>query len=406
MHILFAHKNFPAQFRHIIPYLVSQHGFRCTFVSETGATTTSADVQRIRFETKSHASPRTSYCARTFENQMWASQAMFESLAAQPDLKPDLVVAHSGFFSTGFLRSLFDCLIVSLFEYYYHPTNSDCVFRSDLFTPTLIQQPRTQMRNAVFLIDAVGCDVAYSPTWWQKSRFPKELQPKLSVAHDGIDTEYWTPDDVDTEKVCFDVPPDKKVVTYVSRGFESMRGFDIFMKMAKRVCEARDDVVFLVAGEDRIVYGGDKSLTGGRPLKEWLLEQDNYDLDQIRFLGKLDADQLRQLYRRSDLHVYLTAPFILSWSPLEAMSCGCLLLASDTEPVLEVVNQGENGLLCDFFDVERMAELANNVLDHPQEHTSMRRAARQTILDRFSLEVCLPRLADFYHRGLQMTGQI
>lgn len=416
MHILFAHKSFPAQFRHIMTYLVAEHGAECTFVSEKSTKTFSTDVNRIQYKPRRVASNATSYFGRSHETQMWRSQAIVESLAEQPDLQPDLVVAHSGFFTSSFFRELYDCPIVNLFEYYYHPTDSDCDFRSDLLKRNIVENMKTRVRNSVFLLDLENCDLGYCPTEWQRSRFPDEFQGKLTTAHDGIDTDYWTPltdsegRSMSDQKLSqsqnlnqklnqtldFELPNDVKVITYVTRGFESMRGFDIFMKFAKRICDLRDDVVFLVAGSDHVSYGADRQFTGGLTFKDWVLQQDDYDLQRIRFMGHVSRDVIRDMYRRSDLHVYLTAPFVISWSPLEAMSAGCLLLGSDTEPVREVIQHQHNGLLADFFDVEQMVELAMDALDNADAYLPVRNAARQTVEQQFSLSACLPQLAKLY----------
>jgi len=393
MHILFAHKNFPAHFRHIMPHLVSHHGARCTFISAKAAATVSENIEQIQYRPRFSAANTTSYCGRTHENQMWASQAIVEALAARADLRPDLIVAHSGFFTASFLRELYDCPIVNLFEYFYHPMESDCDFRSDLFSPELCDRVRARARNASFLLDLESCDLGYCPTEWQRSLFPDEYQCKLSVAHGGIDTDYWCPENDDKDIDCdFGIPAETKVITYVTRGFESMRGFDIFMKMAKRICDMRDDVVFLVAGSDRICYGADATITDGLSFKQWVLQGDDYDLKRIRFLGYVGKDKLRSMYRRSDLHVYLTAPFILSWSAVDSMACGCVLLGSDTNPVREVIQHQENGLLVDFFDVNSMVEQANRVLDDRSGFSQLRSAARETVESRFSLRSRLPEL--------------
>jgi glycosyltransferase involved in cell wall biosynthesis len=144
----------------------------------------------------------------------------------------------------------------------------------------------------------------------------------------------------------------KKVVTYAARGMESMRGFAIFMRVAKRLCDFRNDVVFLIAGEDRVCYGGDRAVTGGKSFKEWVLVQDDYDLSRFDFLGLIPPPLPARRFNLRDLHLYLTVPFVLSWSLLDALACGALVLASDTEPVRETIAHGENGLLVDFFDVD------------------------------------------------------
>ena len=408
MHVLFAHKSFPAQFGQIMTHLVTEHGAECTFVSEKSTKTISADVRRIEFKPRRVASMGTSYFGRSHETQMWRSQGIVESLAEQPDLRPDLVVAHSGFFTSAFFRELYDCPIVNLFEYYYHPTESDCDFRSDLFSRNIIQDMQTRVRNSVFLLDLENCDFGYCPTDWQRSLFPEEFQSKLTTAHDGIDTNYWRPatsgSAIQRIRESLEIPNNMKVVTYVTRGFESMRGFDIFMKFAKRLCDSRVDVVVLVVGSDHVCYGADRQITDGLSFKDWVLQQDDYDLNRIRFLGHVPSDTVRDVYQISDLHVYLTAPFIVSWSPLEAMSSGCLMLGSDTQPVQEVVGHGENGLLSDFFDVDRMVDQARCCLDEPHTFRPLRAAARQTIKQRFSLEACLPKLMELYTTAMSATA--
>ena len=146
---------------------------------------------------------------------------------------------------------------------------------------------------------------------------------------------------------------------------ESMRGFDIFMRVAKKLCDRRRDVIFLIAGEDRICYGGDAKVTGGKSFKQWVLAQDNYDLSRFVFLGLVPPPVLAQLFNITDLHIYLTVPFVLSWSLFDALACGTTVLASDTAPVREIIEDGKNGLLVDFFDVNKIAEKANQVLMRP-----------------------------------------
>jgi glycosyltransferase involved in cell wall biosynthesis len=197
-----------------------------------------------------------------------------------------------------------------------------------------------------------------------------------------------------------DVPDDVRVVTYVSRGMESMRGFDIFMKIAKTLCERRKDVVFVVAGQDRICYGGDQEVTGQKSFKEWVLSQGEYDLTRFHFTGLLPPTDLAQLFAISDLHIYLTVPFVLSWSVMNALACGTTVLASDTDPVREMIRHEENGLLVDFFDVEGFADLAGRVLDAPQTYKPLGQAGVKMIQDRYSLQVCLPQMLALYEDAL------
>jgi glycosyltransferase involved in cell wall biosynthesis len=399
MHILFVHQNFPAQFGHIADYLAKHHGFRCTFVSEKPAGR-AGNIERIQYRIQGGATPQNHYCSRTFENAIWHTHAVYEALKARPDIQPDLIVGHSGFGSTLFLRELYRCPIVNYFEYFYRPTQSDMDFRPDFPTREL-DCLRARARNAMLLLDLENCDLGYSPTQWQRDRLPRLFHDKVRVIFDGVDTQLWKP--LPKSPRCLGgrtFPDDVRIVTYATRGMESMRGFDIFMKMAKKLCDRRKDVLFLIAGEDRVCYGGDEKVTGQKSFKEWVLAQDNYDLSRFMFLGLVPPPVLAQLFALSDLHVYLTVPFVLSWSLMDALACGATVLASNTAPVREMIEHGQNGLLADFFDVDGLAETADRVLNAPQEYKHLGAAGVGMICSRYSLEVCLPRMLDLYREVL------
>jgi glycosyltransferase involved in cell wall biosynthesis len=395
MHVLFIHQNFPAQFGHIASFLAQRHGFRCTFLSQQ-APGISGGVERIQYQIKGGARMENHYCSRTFENAIWHSHALYEALEARPDIKPDLIVAHSGFLSTIFLRELYECAIVNYFEYYYRTRGADMDFRPDFPYPA-INRLRARARNAVALMDLENCDIGYSPTRWQRSLFPRIFQDKIRTIFDGIDTGIWRPLTGVPRRLGDRVIPDgMRVVTYVSRGMESIRGFDIFMQVAKRLCERRSDVLFIVVGEDRICYGGDEEFTGKKSFKEWVLARDQYDLSRFVFTGPVPIGTLVQFFALSDLHIYLTVPFVLSWSLLDALACGTTVLASDTAPVREVIENDKTGLLHDFFDVDGLAEMANKVLDAPQNYKHLGKAGIELVRQRYSLEVCLPRMMALY----------
>jgi glycosyltransferase involved in cell wall biosynthesis len=398
MHVLFVHQNFPAQFGHIAEYLIRQKGFRCTFASQKSPGTW-AGVERIQYHVKSGATDKTHYCSRTFENAIWHSHALYEALHVRADVQPDLVVAHSGFLTTVFLRDLYRCPIINYFEYFYRTTQSDMDFRPEFPSPE-INKLRARARNSVLLLDLENCDAGYSPTQWQRHRFPTIFHDKIEVIFDGIDTERWQPRTGLARKVGDRViPDDVKIVTYVSRGMESMRGFDIFMKAAKLLCQRRQDVLFVVVGQDRICYGGDKDFTGNLSFKDWVLAQDSYDLSRFLFTGLMTIPALAELLAVTDLHIYLTVPFVLSWSLMNALACGATVLASNTAPVTEMIEDGKNGLLVDFFDVEGLAQQASRVLDRPGEFKPLGASGAELIRSRYSLDVCLPRMLELYEKA-------
>ncbi len=399
MHVLFVHQNFPAQFGHIAAYLIRQRGFRCSFASQHRPGN-DAGIERVQYHLRGGATEATHFCSRTYENAIWHGHALYEALAARPDLKPDLVVAHSGFLTTVFLRELYQCPIINYFEYFYRTHGADMDFRPDFPYPAA-NLLRARARNATLLLDLDNADQGYTPTRWQASLFPSQYRSKIRVIFDGIDTSLWRPmPNASRQLGQWKLPDGMKIVTYVARGMESIRGFDIFMKAARLLCQRRRDVFFVVVGEDRVCYGGDREFTGKQTFKEWVLSREDYDLSRFLFTGLLPTPQLAQLFSVTDLHIYLTVPFVLSWSLMDALACGTTVLASDTPPVREMIEHGKNGLLTDFFDIEALAAAANKVLDAPGDYKHLGRAGCAMIRDRYSMDVCLPRMLHLYEDAL------
>jgi len=398
MHILFVHQNYPAQFGHIARYLVRHRGFECTFVTQKDIAIEDG-VRRVIYQVRGGATAQTHYCSRSFENYIWHTHAVYEALKDQPQIKPDLIVGHSGFGSTLFLPELHTCPIINYFEYYYHAHGSDMDFRPE-FPSNELNVLRAHSRNAMLLLDLQNCTAGYSPTQWQRSLFPAEYQPKLHSIFDGIDTDVWRPLSGDERGPRQfggrTVPSGAKIVTYVSRGFESMRGFDIFMRIAKRIYQERNDVVFVCVGTDNICYGGDQNHIQTKTFRQHVLAQDHYDLDRFIFTGPVAPNELARILSHSDLHIYLTVPFVLSWSMMNALACGCTVLASNTPPVREMIVDGRNGLLADFYDVDRFVERGLAVLAHPQEYQHLGRAGAEMIRDCYSLAKVLPEMLALY----------
>lgn len=396
MHALFLHQNFPAQFGMVANQL-AREGHRVTFVSrkESG---TAQGIERIKYEPRGGATKSTHYSSRTFENLVWHSHAVYDALKARPDVVPDLIVGHSGYVSTVLLRELYRCPMINYFEYYYHTRNSDIDFRPDVI-PAEEDRLRSHFRNPALLVDLVNCDLGYAPTTWQRDRLPPLFHSKVRVIFDGVDTALWKPlPRIQGERHAgkFVIPEGVKLVTYVARGFESIRGFDIFMKVAKKIYQRRPDVRFVVVGQDRICYGGDDKRTGGLSYKQWVLAQDQYDLSKFAFLGVVPAEILAQLLAQTDLHLYFTAPFVLSWSLMNALACGAPVVASRTAPVCEMIEHGRNGLLADFFDIDRLADLSCGVLEKPDEHRHLGKNAAEFIRGKYALDVCLPQLRKLF----------
>ena len=230
----------------------------------------------------------------------------------------------------------------------------------------------------MLLLDLENCRRGYSPTRFQRELFPEVYRPRIDVIFDGIETEiFHRKEGVPRRVGDRPIAESTRIVTYVSRGFESMRGFDIFMKVARSIYQRYPDVVFVVVGSDRICYGGDEKHIRHKTFREHVLAQDDYDLSKFLFTGLMPVSKLVELLGLSDLHLYFTVPFVLSWSLMDALACGCTVLASDTPPVREMIEDGRNGLLRGFYDVEGFATRAVEVLRDPGAFRHLGREASE-----------------------------
>lgn len=391
IHVLYVHSSFPGQFGPVAARLVAELGYTCTFVSRQEPGTT-AGIRNLTYQPVGRVSASAHPCARAFEHDLRHAAGVYEALRPlRPRLHPELIVGHAGLGPTLFLADLYpDVPIIDYFEDFSPPERVGHDLRPE-WPASEQDRLRVRPQNAMTLLHLEYCSAGYAPTRFQHGLLPEAYRSKIRVIHDGIDTRFWRrrPDPSGE----FGSP---RVVTYVSRTLDPLRGFDIFMRVAKRVYEAYQDVVFLVVGSDAEGYGDELRRVPEKSFKEHVLNQDDYDLERFRFLGWVRPEALVQILGMSDLHIYLTAPFALSWSLLDAMACGCVVLASDTSPVQEVIRHGENGLLGGFYDVDGLAKEALDVLERPHAYRDLGRAARRTVVERYSLDVVVPQMVRLY----------
>jgi glycosyltransferase involved in cell wall biosynthesis len=405
MNVLFIHDAFPAQFGRLGLELTDRHGWRCGFLVQSLSSCPTPTQEMLR-KLEIHRFPLSAE-HRSSDGIPWPQiyghfldecAVVHDAVKGRSGPPPDLIVAHGGRGApTLFLRDAVRCPIVIYCEYYFAVSHRDISYRIDLppaepapFFPRCI--------NAPTLVTLVDCDAGYSATHWQKSSFPARFHEKIDVLFDGIDSSLYAPGPAPRTVADKTIPTGTKVVTFVSRGLESIRGFDLFMKVARRIAAERSDVIFVVVGGEEIHYGWDKLHTGVPSFKQWVLGQDKYDLARFIFLGRVLPEQLADILRISDLHIYLTAPFVLSWSLLNAMASGCVVLGSDVGPVREVIEPGKNGLVEPLFDVDRLTRTALAVLGDPAQYVPLGRAARATIVESYSIDVCIPPLKRYFER--------
>jgi glycosyltransferase involved in cell wall biosynthesis len=398
MRVLFVHQNFPAQFRHIAARLAANHGWQIDFCTER-AEGELPNVRKILYKSRGGATAANSVLTRNYENAVAHAHGVFEAIKQAKDVRPDLIVAHSGFGSSLFLPFLFDAPIINFFELFYHPSGQDLGYRPERPVGEL-DLLRSATNNAMILLDAANCDRGWTPTRYQRDFFPPELRPKIEVLSDGIDTQLYRRREGARQRIetAFKVDPSHRIVTYAARGFEMIRGFDIFMKAAAAICRQRSDVTFVVVGSDKVYYGGDLKFIKEDTFRQYVLNQGDFDLSRFRFTGYVPPETLADILSASDAHLYLTEPFVTSWSMVSAMACGAVLIASDQACVREYIEPDRTGLLVDFFDHEALARQTLAVLADPEAYRPLGNAAAAIAAEKYSLDVAIPRLKDFFEK--------
>lgn len=393
MRIVFVHRRGPGQFLHLAPHLASE-GWEATLVCETcDRPLPGVRVIRHRAEpTPRERNDATPHLAGP-ERHVRIGYRVAETLDAlrRAEGAPDMVFGHMGWGGLIFAKDVLPATpVLGYCEYFHRPSGGDAGF-DPAETVTLDDRLRLRLRNSAQLLTLDAIEGGISPTAWQRSRYPALHQKRIAVCHDGIDTNVCRPD----ADASFTLPdgrmlsPGDPVVTYAVRDLEPYRGFPQFMRAAAAVARRRPDAVFAVAGGDGVSYG--RAPEGGGTWRERMMTETGLDPARIFFLGTLPHEALLRLFQVSAAHVYLTYPFVLSWSVLEAMSCGALVIGSATPPVEEVIEDGRNGLLAPFFDEGALAERMVDALDHRAALSHARAAARRTIVERYALPHTLAR---------------
>ena len=397
MRILFLHQNFPGQFLSVADALAAEGRHQLVVVTDAGNQRPDVlPTVRYRFERdKLPVVPRT---ARPFLAATARGEVVHGAMRhlKERGFEPDLVIGHLGWGETLYVRDVWPKTKVLIHaEFYYSTEGADVGFDLEFDTPTTPVDTRVvRARNAAILLAMDEADRAIAPTRWQASRFPESLAPKIVVQHEGIRTDVVKPN----PNASFTVPgtsltfrPGDEALTFVNRNLEPYRGYHTFMRALPDILAARPDAHALIVGGDGVSYGS--AAPQGQTWKEIFLAQvrDRLPMERVHFLGRVPYDQFVALMQVSAAHVYLTYPFVLSWSLMEAMSAGAPIVASRTKPVEEMIEDGRTGLLFDFFDAGALAARTIDVLAAPERHRAMRDAARAHIVANYDLKTrCLP----------------
>jgi glycosyltransferase involved in cell wall biosynthesis len=380
-------------------------------------------ITTIGYSTPQGSGEQTHHYLKSTEAAVRRGQNVARSLLSLKNkgFVPDVISAHPGWGEALFIRDVYpDTPILLYCEYYFRAGQADMVFDPE-YPLTIDRFFGTRICNAPQLLALAEADACISPTKWQASRYPAMARSGIRVIHDGLDTDFMCPDPDEYVRVqpmqergesriigvkssdvagvpedMFSGPPvnlsrKDKIITYVARNLEPYRGFHMFMRSLPEIQKLHPDAQVLIAGNDEVSYS-DKLPEGQSYKSKYFQEMGNkLDFSRIHFLGNVPHFVLRALFRISSVHIYLTYPFVLSWSALEAMACEALLVASATEPVREVVTDEENGLLVDFFDQKALVARVDAALREPERFSHLRRNARKTVVERFSLPLCLGR---------------
>jgi glycosyltransferase involved in cell wall biosynthesis len=393
MRFLFVHQNFPGQYRHLAAHL-ARAGHEVVAVGETPNLKRTARLPGVKlYGYQAAPSPDgfSAPVARAIDRGRRVAAGVAK--LRQAGFKPDVIGAHIGWGEALFLKDVFPAAKLLLYcEFFYRSRGADMDFDPE-FPTTAEKLLRLRVMNAPLLMALDAADCGMAPTRWQHHQFPAVQKPRIAVVHDGIDTDVVAPAG----------ERDPELITYVARNLEPYRGFHSFMRAIPEIQRRRPQARIVIVGGDEVSYS--PRLPRGQTYRERLLAElgERIDLSRVEFRGRVPYAEYLALLRRSAVHVYLTYPFVLSWSLLEAMSAGCLIVASRTAPVEEVMRDGENGLLVDFFSPDAIAERIDYALTHQQELAPLRARARATVVERYDLRrVCLPaqlRLLETLNRG-------
>jgi glycosyltransferase involved in cell wall biosynthesis len=396
MKILFVHNNFPGQYRHLAGALARDRNNELFAVGSSTARPFEG-VRLLKYDMRNVDVSGSHPFARRFELESNRAEHVLYALSslAETGFRPEVILAHPGWGETLPLRAVFPAAQIMLYcEFFYGKEGRDVGFDPEFPAIGVDGEIALRLKNAATLLALTESDICVSPTAWQRSTFPAEYRRKIQTIHDGIDVDQIKPN----PEAVFRLPSGRRlrrsdeVVTFVARNLEPLRGYHVFMRALPRILAKRPRAQIVVIGGDGVSYGA--SPPPGQTWKQRFLDEisERADTKRIHFTGRLPHAEYLRALQISSAHVYLTYPFVLSWSLLEALSAGCVVVGSETPPVQELIDR-DNGFLVPFFDTDAVADRVVDALAHPSRFRSVRKKARQTILDSYDLHrICLPKM--------------
>jgi len=405
MKILFIHQNFPGQYKHLAPLLASR-GHQCVALTlRVKEATTWNGVRVLPYTLPKRKAQAVHPWLTDLDTKVTRAEACYRAARRLRDkgFTPDLILAHPGWGESMFLRDVWPDARLGLYCELYHLSDYPHVDFDPEFTAAdaELAHLRIRMKNLNNHIHFPMADAGISPTRFQADTFPSEFRDRITVVHDGVDTDLSRPDpDVRLSvEGRGDLTKQDEIVTFVNRNLEPYRGYHVFMRALPRLLKERPKLRVLIVGGDEVSYGARPP--NGQTWKQIFIDEVRKDISdtdwaRIHFLGRIPHQQFTTLLQISTVHVYLTYPFVLSWSLLEAMSCEAAIVASDTAPVREVLSQGETARLVDFFDREGLVTEVVALLEDDDARKRMGQAARAHVVQNYDLRtISLPKQIDW-----------
>ncbi|MCX7067516.1 MAG: glycosyltransferase [Methylococcales bacterium] len=398
MRLLFVHQNFPAQFKHLAPALATQHEV-VAFTMQKNMPADWQGVRLISYQAVRGSTPTVHPWVGDFETKIIRAEAAFNAAIELRDsgFSPDLIIAHPAWGESLFLKDVWPKAKLAVYcEFFYHASGADVGFDKEFYATAPADVCRLRLKNLNNFLHFNLVDAGIAPTRWQASTFPKSFRSKITVIHEGIDTTIIAPNEqislnLNGDNGSITLSRDDEIITFISRRLEPYRGYHIFMRALPELLRRRPNARVLIVGDDAVGYGAPP------PNGTWkaiflneVIQQ--LDMNRVHFLGHVPYELLIPLLQLSRVHVYLTYPFVLSWSLLEAMSAGCAIVASDTRPLHEAIRHDETGRLVNFFDTQALTEEVCYLLDNPEKRATLGANARAFAQATYDLKtICLPK---------------
>ena len=406
MNILFVHQNFPGQFRFLAPALAAQGHTVVAMTMQKVNATEWQGVKLAPYSASRGTTPNVHPWVSDFETKTIRGEACFRAalkLKAE-GFFPNVIIAHPSWGESLFLKEVWPQSRLAIYcEFFYHPQGADAGFDPEFLAKDAGGACRIRLKNLHYLLHFEAAEAGISPTHWQASTFPEPFRSQITVVHDGIDTEAVAPNPNVSLTLNRNIVLTRQdeVITFVNRNLEPYRGYHIFMRALPDILKRRPKARVLIVGGNDVSYGARPE--GGKKWKDIFASEvrpkiPDADWARVHFVGKIPYQRFISLLQLSTVHAYLTYPFVLSWSLLEAMSAGCAIVASDTAPLREAIRHDETGRLVDFFDVAGLSNEVCAMLDDPAARTRLGANARTFAQANYDLNtVCLPRQLAWVH---------